>query len=199
MIEKREITTVILAGGKSSRMMKDKGLVLFHDKMLIEHVLEKVKKISGNIIIITQNEAYGQFGFTCYADILKEKGPLGGIFTGLINSTTKKNLVIGCDMPFVTENILNFLIKTSEDEDALVAVYNNKPEPLCAIYDRNCIPHFRTLIEQGKLKITDALQDLKTRMVNFDKEDWVTGNEFANINTSEELERYRNNKKNKLL
>ena len=185
------ITAIILAGGKSSRMKEDKGLVYFNGKMLVEHVIGSVKKITDHIIIVTQNEAYKQFGYPCYPDVLREKGALGGIFTGLVHSSTQKNIIIGCDMPFLSQNIFSGLINNCEGVDALITEHKGKAEPLCAIYDRSCIPHFRQLLEQDQLKITDALEGLKRRVISFDNEDWFVGNEFANINSIEELNKYK--------
>ena len=184
------ITAIILAGGKSTRMKKDKGLVVFNGKMLVQHVIGSLNKITGHIIIITSNPDYNQFGCPCIEDEMKEKGPLGGIFTGLIHSPSIKNLVVGCDMPFLSLNILTGLINNCSGTDALLAEHNGKVEPLCAIYDRNCIPHIRSRLEQNQLKITDALEGLKTRVIIFDREEWFTGNEFANINSIEELNKY---------
>lgn len=171
-------------------MKEDKGLVHFNGKMLVEHVIESVKKIANEIIIITANPAYKQFGYPCIKDEMKDKGPLGGIYTGLVNSSTRKNLLLGCDMPFLSERILTELINSSGDEDVLLAEHLGFAEPLCSVYDRNCITHIRPLLEQNQLKITDALEGLKTRVVSFDKEEWFAGNEFANINSIEELRKY---------
>ena len=77
MPEQKEKTAIILAGGKSSRMKEDKGLVSFNGKMLVEHVIESIKKITGKIIIITANPAYKQFGYPCLEDEMKDKGPAG--------------------------------------------------------------------------------------------------------------------------
>jgi molybdopterin-guanine dinucleotide biosynthesis protein A len=197
MPDKMEITAIILAGGKSTRMMKDKGLVCLNGKPLIEHSIGKVKNFALHLIIISANPAYLQFGYPCFEDVMKEKGPLGGIFTGLVNSTTQKNLVIGCDIPFLSKNIFSGLINNSEGVDAILAGHKGKPEPLCAVYDKSCIPHFKLLLEQNQLKITNALDGLKTRVISFDNEDWFTGNEFVNINSEEELKKYENNNKNK--
>ena len=188
------ITAIILAGGKSSRMKIDKGLVLFGKKTLIEQVIDSVKEITDNIIIITNNEAYRQFGYSCFEDEMKEKGPLGGIYTGLVNSTTQKNLVVGCDMPFLSLNVFNGLIDHCHGLDALVAEHKGKAEPLCAIYDRTCIPSFKKLLEQGQLKITDALGGLKTSFISFDNKDWFKGFEFANFNSPGDLLDHDNNK-----
>ena len=190
MPEKNELTAIVLAGGKSTRMKQDKGLISLHGKMMIEHVIGKMIKIAGHIIIITQNPAYRQFGFPCYKDSYKDKGPLAGIYTGLLHSTTQKNLVVGCDTPFLSGNMLKALIKSCSDEDVLITEHEGKAEPLCAIYDRNCIPHFHKVLKQDKLKITDAISDLKTVVINFDRENWMTKDEFANINTPEELNKF---------
>ena len=175
--------------------MQDKGLMYLHGKMMIEHVIEQVSEITGSIMIITKNPAYRKLGYPCYTDVFTDRGPLGGIYTGLINSSTKKNLVVGCDTPFLSENILSALINKSKDEDVLITQHKGKSEPLCAIYDINCISHFDTLLQQEKLKITDALQNLNTVVINFDNEDWFKENVFANINTPEELKKFDNTKK----
>lgn len=185
-----EITAIILAGGKSSRMKMEKGLVLFNGKMLVAHVIEAIKKITGNIIIITANGHYKQFGYPCFEDIIKNKGPLSGIVTGLVNSTTQKNFVVGCDMPFISTSLLQRLLNNCDGVDAIIAEHKNMAEPLCAIYDKSCVTHFGSLLEQNQLKITDALAGLKTRVISFDKEDWFVGNEFSNLNTLEELKQF---------
>jgi molybdopterin-guanine dinucleotide biosynthesis protein A len=185
------ITALILAGGKSTRMKEEKGLVYFKGRMLVEHVIESVKKITGQIIIITAHPAYRQFGYPCTEDIMKDKGPLGGIYSGLLQSTSTKNLVIGCDMPFLSERLLAALINTCGDEDVLLTAHKGRAEPLCSVYNRDCHIHIRRLLEQNQLKITDALEGLKTRVISFDKEEWFTGNEFANINSIEELNKYQ--------
>ena len=191
MYVQKDITAILLAGGKSSRMKEDKGLIYFNGKMLVEHVIELVKKFTDQIIIVTANPAYKQFGYPCIEDEMKDKGPLGGIYTGLINSITQKNFVVGCDMPFLSEKLLTELIKNTGEEDVLITEHRYKAEPLCSVYDKNCLEHIRSQLEQNHLKITDSLEGLKTRVISFDNEDWFVGNELANINSIEELKKYR--------
>lgn len=188
----KPITIIILAGGKSSRMGTDKGLVLFNGKPLVEHVIDAAKKVAGTIFIVSSNKAYNSLGYELLEDTLKDKGPLGGIYTGLLHSTTQKNLFLACDMPFLSEQLLNSLITQSGEEDVLLTAHNGLAEPLCSVYDKNCAAHIRQLIEQDQLKITDALAGLKTRVISFDKEDWFRGNEFANINSIDELNNLAN-------
>lgn len=183
-------TVIILAGGKSSRMKTDKGLLLFRGKPLVEHVIDTAKKISSDIIIVTGNPAYREFGYPCVEDEFKDRGPLGGIYTGLMHSASQKNLLLGCDMPFLSENLLNALLKQSGDEDVLLLEHRQLAEPLCSIYDKNAATHIRSLLEQNQLKITTALAGLKTRLVSFDDCDWFTGTELSNINSLEELKKF---------
>ena len=190
MTEEKSITAIILAGGKSTRMKTEKGLVSFRGKMIVEHVIEALNKITHHIIIVTVNPAYEQFGFPCFEDEMQNKGPLGGIYTGLVHSTAQKNLVVGCDMPLISVNVLSDLVNNSSDEDVLLTEHLGKAEPLCSVYDKNCIPHFKSLLEQNHLKITDALKGLTTRVTSFDKEEWFKGNEFTNINSIDELKKY---------
>ena len=192
MQNKKELTAIILAGGNSSRMKQDKGLVFLQGKMLIKHVIEKVKEITGTIIIITKNPAYRQFGYPCISDTYNNMGPLGGIYTGLIHSSTEKNLVVGCDTPFLSVYTLKALVENSKKENVLVTEHKGRVEPLCAIYSRNCIKHFHELLKKGQLKMTDALRDMNTVLINFDNQDWITNEEFSNINTPEELNDYNN-------
>ena len=191
----KEITGIILAGGKSTRMKQDKGLVSFQGKLMVSHIIEKLESVTKKIMIITQNPAYEQFGYPCFADSIKDSGPLGAIYTGLRYSSTQKNLVVGCDTPFFSVHILNALRASSGEEAALIAEHNGKKEPLFAIYDRHCMAHFHSCILEGKLKITDALEQLNSAVINFDEAEWITGNEYANINTPEELEQFEKFKK----
>lgn len=187
MQQANNITAIILAGGKSTRMKTDKGLVLFKSKPLIQHVIDAISPLTPSIIIITSNPAYEKFGYPCFADEIHHKGPLAGIFTGLTHSSTQKNILLGCDMPFLTTTLLEALISDCGNEDVLLTEHQGKAEPLCSIYDLHCIPHLRKCLEENHLKITDALQGLHTRVISFDEAGWFRGNEFANMNTPDSL------------
>lgn len=191
MYTKKDLTAIILAGGKSTRMKQDKGLTYLQDTMLVEAVLEKVKKISSTILLITAHPGYLQFGFPCIADVYSNKGPLAAIYAGLLHSKTSLNLVMACDTPFVSEHLLNGLLDAYSNEDVLYSEHLGKPEPLCAIYNKSCANHLKNRIEADVLKITDAIQGLQIRPISFDTEPWFTANEFANINTPEEILKYK--------
>lgn len=184
-----DITAVILAGGRSSRMGVDKGLLLFQGHPLIYFVLEALSQITSKILIITNQPGYDQFGFPCIPDIYPDKGPLGGIFTGLTNADTEKILVLGCDMPFITPVLLAELVAAAGDEDVLFCYHRQMAEPLCAVYNTKASTHIRSCLEKNQLKITEALAGLNTRVISFDDRDWFTGNEFRNMNSPDDLEK----------
>ncbi|MCK6650149.1 MAG: molybdenum cofactor guanylyltransferase, partial [Bacteroidia bacterium] len=116
------ITGIILAGGKSSRMGTDKGIVELNNKALIEYVIETLREVTDQIIIIANNNHYDKFGYEVYPDIIKEAGPMGGIYTGLFYSTTEHNFILSCDTPLLNKNILKEIIATTQNNDADVVI-----------------------------------------------------------------------------
>ncbi|HQY20709.1 MAG TPA: molybdenum cofactor guanylyltransferase [Ignavibacteria bacterium] len=188
---KNNVTVAILAGGKSSRMGEDKGLMYLNDKMLIEYVIDEVKKISDKIIIITNNPEYEQFGYSCQSDLIKNAGPLGGILTSLTFSQTRKTLILSCDSPFITSDVLSILIDKANGEDVLVFENNGEAEPLFAVYDKNCLEQIKELIKNNDLKMKNALNSLKTVLYKFDEYDFNNKNFFTNINTPIELSKHQ--------
>jgi molybdopterin-guanine dinucleotide biosynthesis protein A len=189
---KNNLAAIILAGGRSSRMGTDKGLILFQGKALVTHVIDVLRSLGiNNIIIITQHGAYEQFGYPCYPDLVQDKGPLGGIYAGMIHSKAGKNLVLACDMPFLTKELITALIDRIGEEDALITQHNGKDEPLCSVYSSSCIPHFKEKLDKDQLKITSALDGLAIRNISFDDQPWFHGNEFSNLNTPAELNKHQ--------
>lgn len=104
---KDEITGIILAGGKSSRMGKDKGLCDFKGKALVSYAIETLRPLCGNLMISANYfpEKYAEFDLPVIADEVKNIGPMGGILSCLKQSHTQHNLVLSCDTPFVTTDV----------------------------------------------------------------------------------------------
>lgn len=187
-----DFTVVVLCGGESSRMKTDKGLVSFNGRPLILNILDIVEGITDKVILIANDKRYVKFGFPCYSDIYPGKGPMGGIYTGLNYSETKKNLVLSCDMPFMTTEFLSALVENAGDEEILVPVHDGVTEPLAAVYDLTCKIILHQNIIDGKLKLRDCLQEQKTRLFEV-KKFYPKGDRiFTNINTPEELLKYEN-------
>ena len=183
-----KVGTIILAGGKSSRMGCDKGLVMLHNKPMIAHVIETLNQLTADIIVVSNQAEYNEFGLPVFEDMIKEAGPLAGIHTGLMHSKHKKNIVVSCDVPFVSVELLTFLIENSWDNDVTIPLKNNKTHQVIGVYDKDCIEVFKQELDNNQRKIKVALEKVKLNVVDanmFDEK------EFFNVNTSQELNELR--------
>ena len=107
---RKKIVAYILAGGKSSRMGDDKGLLLLHEKPVIQYMIDEIKKVTDDISIVTSNEKYKQFNLKIIEDTFKDKGPAAGIDAALLDAKEETIFITSCDMPFVDEkSILKLL------------------------------------------------------------------------------------------
>jgi len=193
------ISVAIIAGGKSSRMGRDKAFVLLDGKPMIEHVLFRVRTLDpSQLMIITNNpEAYTYLEVPLHGDVLPGKGALGGILTALHYSPTDYVLAIACDMPFVNPALLKMLAacleETPEPVDAVVPCFGGRPQGLHAIYRRSCLEPIRANLEAGQLKVISFYDQVNVRFVEPQefREIDPEGMSFKNINTPEELRSFQ--------
>lgn len=184
-------TGIILAGGKSVRMGEDKSLIPFHGKPLIEIVINRLSPLFKNLLIISnQPELYEKYRLRIHSDILKGRGPLGGIYTGLIASADIYNLVVACDMPFISQGLVKYMLKKSDGYDAVIAEYDGRPQPLCAVYSKDCIKPAEKALAENNLKLTDFINTLKARRIKEEEVESLDnrGLSFANINTRKDYQ-----------
>ena len=100
----KNITGIILSGGKSTRMGENKSLMKLGDRTVIEHTLLLMQSLFSDVILITNTpDEYKFLNIPLYEDVYKYRGPLAGIHSGLINSITEENFVISCDIPLITK------------------------------------------------------------------------------------------------
>ena len=186
MKSKNNITGIILAGGKSSRMGTEKGLIIYKNKPFVEHIIEAMSPLVDNIIIISNNKVYESFGFKCYEDLIKNTGPLAGIYTGLRYSKTDYNLIVSCDIPLVKTIVLQKLIDQKNDASEVIQLQSQgKNMPLIALYKKSCEVIFKKELHQNQKKVQTALKKCNVKTVVIDESlEQVT----ANINTPEDLE-----------
>lgn len=183
------ITGIILAGGESSRMGKDKGLLMWKGQTFTEHIIQALDPIVSEMMIIANSEEYNQFGLPVYPDVLKNRGPLGGIYTGLSYSETYRNLIVSCDVPLITSNTLQKLIVHDEDEHDIIQLSDRSREmPLVAMYKKNCEDPFLTRLEQNELKLQAAVSAMKVKTVALSNEENFI---LTNINTPEDFKNLR--------
>ncbi|MGM0603645.1 MAG: molybdenum cofactor guanylyltransferase [Bacillota bacterium] len=155
-----KINAILLAGGESSRYGENKALLSFKNKPLIEYVYNRLDSYFDNVIIIGPPKTYSFIeGAEIREDIIKNKGPLGGLYTGLYYSSTEYNFLTGCDMPFLDEDYFFFLEKklqrelTADKYEILVSEYNGYLEPLAAIYSKKLLDKIKASLASSELKI----------------------------------------------
>ncbi|MDP1744959.1 MAG: molybdenum cofactor guanylyltransferase [Bacteroidota bacterium] len=189
---KKNITGIILAGGKSSRMGSDKGIVNLNEKKFIEHILAAVLPNVNEVLIIANNDNYNNLGYKVIKDKIKDCGPLGGIYTGLMNSKTENNIVVSCDIPFINSDLVKYIIENTSNADITVPVYKGNIEPLCAVYTKRTSDQIYNLIMNKDLKIQNILKYFITKELFITKmQKFYTDKLFVNINTPEELKQQK--------
>ncbi|REG98613.1 molybdenum cofactor guanylyltransferase [Flavobacterium aquicola] len=182
-----KITAILLAGGKSQRMGTDKGLLVLNGKTFIHNICDALKPVVGsNILIVSANKEYDKLGFSRVEDIIENKGPVGGLYTGLKESKTKVNLVVSVDVPFVTTELLQWLVENHNETDMVTQTkIGDKTSPLIGVYDRSMKIVFGEQIAGNKLKLRQAIEDVKHRTLEV-PEKWSS--QLQNINTQEEYQ-----------
>jgi len=185
MIDKKNITGIILAGGKSSRMGLDKGLLRLNSSTFMSHIIEAVKPIVNNIIIVSNNPEYDAFGYKRINDIIENSGPLAGLYSGLYHSKTENNLVLSCDVPliktFVLEQLINF---DNEIFDVVQLRSKGRTMPLIALYKKQCIHKCLELLDNNEKRLRTAVAQLNTKTISNDSE-W--DQYVKNINTTSQF------------
>jgi molybdopterin-guanine dinucleotide biosynthesis protein A len=178
-------STIILAGGKSSRMGSDKGLLQLGELTFVEYVIRAVEEITEEIIIVTKNNTYRQFGHVVVQDIIPDKGPLGGIHTGLKLSSSEQNIVLSCDIPFIDHNVIEHLM-ASHTTGTAIASYKDQIHPLIGVYGKPLIKPIEKHLRKDKLKIRSFLTSVPHEVIDFPEEKFH-GSSFYNINTTKEF------------
>ena len=192
------LSAAILAGGQSSRMGRDKALIDVGGQPVIRRVVDAARCVSSDVRIVGYKEAYRMAGVEVVPDDAPGYGPLGGIMTALRQAEHEFVLVLACDIPLVSTQLLRAMAKEPRSYDALVPALTDdegsiRYEPLHAIYSVTCLPVIETLISDGDIRIQHLFERLNTSRLN---ERWLRSHDrtldsFVNMNTPAELERVR--------
>ena len=193
-----EISCVILAGGKGLRLGRNKASEIISDRLLLQWVVSRLGLFNSNIIVVTaKKQSVPQFlddqRLKIVADIYPGKGPLGGIYTGLVTSDTQRNIVVACDMPFLSQALLSYMVQLSEKFDLVVPRWDGLVEPLHAVYSKDCLPPIEDMLRQGILSVTRLFDLVRVRYVEADEIDRFDPKHlsFFNINTEADLKMAR--------
>ncbi len=186
----KEITGIILAGGKSSRMGRHKGLIRLDGVSFMEHIIAALKPFVKNIIIVSNHKEYDDFNLMRVDDHIEDAGPLAGLYSGLDHSSTVVNIVVGCDTPLLNSVLLNKLIEAEDEHSDIVQLKSNgKAMPLIALYKKVCQQQCLDLLENGERRLQSLASTMRNKTIELNPElDWFT----RNINTPEQLKELRN-------
>ena len=188
-----KFSVVIQAGGQSSRMGRDKGLLPFQGTTLIQYILGQLNRIGDETLIISNRPGdYENFGPTVYSDSIPDCGALGGIYSAVFYAKHDVCAILACDMPFINILLLHHLINLAPSYDAVIPrlVPNDYAEPFRAVYrKKTCLPAIKQRLDAGELKVSEFFDDVKIRYVEKEELQRFDQNllSFTNINTPEDL------------
>jgi len=183
----------ILSGGGSTRFGRDKALVEFDGQPMLARMMKLMRSVTKDLKLVATPNRYAEFGAQLVADGWPGQGPLGGIITALEDaaqsaSRPEWNLIVSCDMPFLTQDWLQFLANRAAKSKAQVVFPHSAsgPEPLCACWQTAAASKLRSGFERGVRKVTEGIALLRAEVL--DEADWKRfdseGRLFWNMNTA---------------
>ncbi|MBE0479588.1 MAG: molybdenum cofactor guanylyltransferase [Dehalococcoidia bacterium] len=191
------MTSIVLAGGRGSRLGREKHGEVIAGKGLVERTIGRLSVLSSDILIVISGRQSRSLFTSLKArtviDLFPDAGSLGGIYTGLVYARTHHSLVVACDMPFLNLDLLRYMIALAPEYDVVVPAVGSNVEPLHAIYSKNCLKPVESLLKQGNLRITAFYDQVRVRTVGGDEIDKFDPDHlsFFNVNTHADLEKAR--------
>lgn len=186
------VTIAIQAGGQSSRMDRDKGLIRLGKLTLIEHVMKRLAELGDEVIITTNKpQSYAHLGVPLYADPKPGAGVAYGLQTALSAANCEAVLVAACDMPFIRPSLCQYMLnQLTTDVDVVVPFPQRRYEPLLAVYRRDpCLKALNQALDRGQMRLISFYPQVHVLKVSDDELGRLDpgGLSFFNINTPEDL------------
>lgn len=155
-MEQKSISGIILAGGLSKRLGREKTTLTLGGSTVLRSLIEKLRPLVSEILVVTRREQKLFFpDVRIVSDIFPGKGSLGGLYTGLSHASNHYSFICACDMPFISPQLIRFLLNRKKNGDAVVPKISGYFEPLCAVYAKSCLPLLHKNLTDGNLKITN--------------------------------------------
>lgn len=191
----KDITAIILAGGKSKRMGKEKALLHIGEKTIIEILVDRLKSIFPKIILSTNNpESFTFLKIRMVEDFYKNVGPLGGIHAGLTESETEKNFIISCDLPLMSNEFINYICSYKTDKKIIVCKTGDYIEPTFGIYSKEIVEDLEVILnlnlqyglQPKDISIQNAIEKIGAEIIDATKLPFYNEDAFYNMNTFED-------------
>lgn len=188
-----EVTGVVLAGGKSSRMGENKALLPINGKPNIENIIAKLQLVT-NAIVISSNDlvTYNYLQLPIIKDITESLGPLGGIQSILTSVSTPYVFFHACDLPMLSLDVIQCMIELCTGYDVIVPKIDGKVHPVCGIYHKNVLPILEKQLANEDRKVMNLLNKLNVLYVErdvFEEKGIDVDIAFLNMNTPEDYKR----------
>ena len=187
-----------MAGGRGLRLGRNKALETIDHQTLIQRTVSSLLFLGAEIIVVTgpHNTELGVEDLgrvRVVLDAWPGRGPLVGIYTGLLNSRSEKNLAVACDMPFLNPRLIRYMAEVSAGYDAVVPRLGMEIEPLHAIYGGNCLIEVKHMLDEGVYSVSELLKRVKVRYIEAAEIDHFDSHHlsFFNINTEADLKHAR--------
>ena len=187
------LTICVQAGGESRRMGRDKALMPFLGRPLIQRVIDRLSPIANEVILTTNNpDKYRFLGLPLFPDIKPGRGSLGGLYTALSSATCETVAVVACDMPFASTSLIEAADRLLVEKAADVVIPDSGGglEPMHAVYRREtCLPAIESAIEADKWKLISWFPQVKVHVLHPDEVKTYDPSRLAfwNLNTPEEF------------
>ncbi len=191
---KLEACGVILAGGRSSRMGRNKALLMLDGETLIARLARRFSAWFRQVVIVTNTpEEYGFLGIPMVSDRIPGLGPLAGLEAGLQASRYEHAFFCAVDMPFVDESLVRFMVEAAPGYDIVVPAPDGEYEPMHAVYGRGCLPSIARNLDARRLRLVSIFPEVRVREIGGAELAQFGDPErlFFNCNTPEDLERAR--------
>ena len=180
-------TAIIMAGGGSVRMGRDKSMLPIKTEPMIRHIFEQIRPHFNQVLISADDASkYGFLGVEVVGDKIKGRGPLGGIASALAASANEENFVIACDIPQVDIELVRTMVRQGSSFDAVVPrTGTERYEPLFAVYNKKIVPVIEAALLSGTNRIMDAISKCDVKYVD------LAGPEcIRNLNTMEDYQEF---------
>ena len=196
-----DVTGIILAGGKSSRMGTNKALLKLGEKSVIEKLADKMKELFSEVIIIANTpEEYNFLSIPIFKDIYEYKGPLAGIHSGLIHSSTKQNFIISCDIPLMTRKMIEYIVNYKSAHPITVCRADGFIQQLAGRYSKDVIPSAEKILQQDisetrnneqkkrRCSVLRLIEEVGTEIIDAEGLSFYGKNIFMNMNNRQDYE-----------
>ncbi|WP_077215125.1 molybdenum cofactor guanylyltransferase [Bacillus dakarensis] len=192
-----QTTGIILAGGKSTRMGTNKALLDINGKKVIERIIDELRHNVNNMIIVTNSfEDYKFLQLPMVKDRYKGMGPLAGIHAGLSASDTERNLIVACDMPFVSPALGTLLLEELSEYQAVVPEIEGQLHPLFAAYRKDVQEEIEEALKREQLRIRSFFDRIHVKILTETQLENLgyhfNSTDFYNMNHPEEYHQAKN-------